>query len=298
MARVGIIGGSGLYDMEGFVGREEVRLETPFGEPSDAIVLGKLRGNDVAFIARHGRGHRFLPAEVPYRANIWALKKLGCERVLSVSAVGSMKESIRPGMLVFPHQFIDRTYRRVPTFFGDGCAAHVAFADPVCPVMRDMLRHVAVHENIDHQSGGTYLCMEGPQFSTFAESMSYRALGVDVIGMTNMPEAKLAREAELCYATIALATDYDCWNLDAEAVTVEQVVRTLRENVEKAKRVIAQIVPALAAFPRNCACKRALAGAIQTDPAHIPEATRRRLALLIEKYVNKNESETSPTDAS
>jgi 5'-methylthioadenosine phosphorylase len=286
MARVGIIGGTGLYDMETFTAREEVRMETPFGAPSDAVILGKIRGNDVAFISRHGRGHRLLPSEVPYRANIWALKMLGCERVVSVSAVGSMKESIKPGMLVFAHQFIDRTWRRDSTFFGDGVVAHVAFADPVCPVIRNMLAHVARIEGFEHQDGGTYLCMEGPQFSTFAESMSYRALGIDVIGMTNLPEAKLAREAELCYATIALATDYDCWNMQAESVTVEAVVRTLEENVSKAKRVLEQLVPALAVFPRNCACKSALKNAIQTDPKAIPEEARRRLGLLIGKYLN------------
>jgi 5'-methylthioadenosine phosphorylase len=285
MARIGIIGGTGLYDMESFTGREEVRLETPFGAPSDAIVTGKIFGNDVAFVPRHGRGHRFLPSEVPYRANIWALRKLGCERVLSVSAVGSMKESIRPGMLVFPHQFIDRTWRRASTFFGEGCVAHVAFADPVCNTVRNMLAHCARGLEIDYQEGGTYLCMEGPQFSTFAESMAHKHMGIDVIGMTNATEAKLAREAELCYATIALATDYDCWNADHDTVTVEEIVRPLTANVAKAKRVIEAMVPALAAMPRTCACGQALRNAIQTDRSAIPAATRERLDLLIGKYI-------------
>lgn len=286
MARIGIIGGSGLYDMEGFAAREEVALETPFGPPSDAIVLGTLEGAPVAFLSRHGRGHRLLPSEIPFRANIWALKKLGCERVVSVSAVGSMQESIPPGTLVMVDQFIDRTVRRPSTFFGDGVVAHVAFADPVCPDLRAALAAAARREGIDHRERGTYVCIEGPQFSTRAESFAYRALGVDVIGMTNLPEAKLAREAELCYATIALATDYDCWKEHEEAVTVETVVRTLRENVSKAKRLLRGAVPGLAAAPRACACARALENAVMTAKEGIPAAARARLSLLFGRAID------------
>jgi 5'-methylthioadenosine phosphorylase len=283
-ARIGIVGGSGLYDMEGFAGREEVRVETPFGEPSDAVVLGTIGAVEVAFLARHGRGHRLLPSEVPYRANIFALRKLGCERVISVSAVGSMKEQIEPGRLVFVDQFIDRTHKRASTFFGEGLVAHVAFAEPVCPVLRASLVMAARAEAIPHQDRGTYICMEGPQFSTRAESKSYRAIGVDVIGMTNLPEAKLAREAEMCYATIALATDYDCWKEHEEAVSADAVVKTLRENVAKAKRVIARALPPLAEAGRPCGCGRALEGAIMSDPKNVPEALRVRLGPIVARY--------------
>jgi 5'-methylthioadenosine phosphorylase len=289
MTRIGVIGGSGLYDMEGFTAREEIALETPYGAPSDAVVVGRLEreaGNavEVAFLPRHGRGHRLLPSEINFRANIWALKKLGCEQVISVSAVGSMKEEIPPGTLVFPDQFIDRTTRRPSTFFGEGVVAHVGFSDPVCPRLRSMLAAAAREERIPHQDRGTYICIEGPQFSTRAESFSYRALGVDVIGMTNMPEAKLAREAEVCYATVALATDYDCWKEHEEAVSAEAVVKTLRENVARAKRVIARALPALAGARRTCGCGDALASAIMSDRANLPEAARKKLGLLIEKY--------------
>jgi 5'-methylthioadenosine phosphorylase len=286
MARIGVIGGSGLYDMEGFLGREEVRPETPFGAPSEAIVLGTLGGAEVAFLARHGRGHRLLPTEIPFRANIWALRALGCDRVVSVSAVGSMKEAIAPGTLVFVDQFIDRTVKRATTFFGEGVVAHVAFADPVCAEVRAALAAAARAEAVPHQDRGAYVCIEGPQFSTRAESFAYRALAVDVIGMTNMPEAKLAREAELCYATIALATDYDCWKEHEEAVSAEAVVRTLLGNVAKAKKVLARAIPALAAAPRTCGCGRALAGAIMTDPARVPPFARERLGMLVGKYLS------------
>ena len=285
MARIGLIGGSGLYDMEGFSAREELLVETPFGSPSDAVVLGRLGGVEVAFLSRHGRGHRLSPSEIPYRANIFALRQLGCDRVISVSAVGSMKESIPPGTLVLADQFIDRTFRRPSTFFGEGVVAHVAFADPVCADARRALAAAAREEKVPHQDGGTYICIEGPQFSTRAESLTYRGIGVDVIGMTNLPEAKLAREAELCYATIALATDYDCWKEHEEAVTVDAVVRTLRENVSKAKRLLLRAVPALAKAPRACACGRALEGAIMTDPRRVPESARKKLGLLIGQYV-------------
>jgi 5'-methylthioadenosine phosphorylase len=260
-------------------------VETPFGAPSDAIVLGRLGDAEVAFLARHGRGHRLLPTEVPYRANIYALKKLGCAQVISVSAVGSMKEQIEPGKLVFIDQFIDRTVKRASTFFGDGLVAHVGFSDPVCPVLRGALVFAARAEAIPHQDKGTYICIEGPQFSTRAESRTYRGLGVDVIGMTNMPEAKLAREAELCYATIALATDYDCWKEHEEAVSADAVVKTLRENVAKAKRVIARAIPPLLQAGPTCGCGRALGGAIMTDRAKVPEETRKRLGILIERYM-------------
>lgn len=235
---IGVIGGSGLYQMEGLENVERVRLDTPFGPPSDEFVLGRLHGKKMAFLPRHGVGHRILPSEINFRANIWGMKKLGVSQLLSVSAVGSMKEQIVPGHLVFVDQFIDLTKRRISTFYGDSAVVHVPMADPVCKNMRGLLGESAKQEGITHHNGGTYVCIEGPQFSTRAESLVYRSWGVDVIGMTNMPEAKLAREAEIAYATIALATDYDCWHHSEESVTVEAVIKTLMANVANAQRVI------------------------------------------------------------
>jgi 5'-methylthioadenosine phosphorylase len=285
MAKIGIIGGSGLYDFEGFAAREERKVETPFGAPSDAYILGTLGGVDVAFLSRHGRGHRLSPSEIPFRANIYGFRALGCERVLSVSAVGSMRRKIKPGDLVFVDQFIDWTRARERSFFGQGAVAHVAFADPCCATSREALLAAAEEEVVPHHRKGTYICIEGPQFSMRAESELFRSFRVDVIGMTNMPEAKLAREAELCYATIALATDYDCWNTEAGHVTVEEVVKTLLGNVAKAKRVLARAIPVLARAPRDCACKDALKNAIMTDPKAIPAETKKRLGLLVERYL-------------
>jgi 5'-methylthioadenosine phosphorylase len=281
-AVLGIIGGSGLYDLPGLgsVRREKVR--TPFGDPSDEIVLGRLGEEQVAFIARHGAGHRLSPSEVPYRANLHALKQLGVTRVVSVSAVGSMKDAIAPGHLVLPTQYIDRTVARQRTFFGDGIVAHVAFADPVCPQLHEHLNGACFAAGATVHSGGTYLCIEGPQFSTRAESHLYRSWSVDVIGMTALPEAKLAREAELCYATVALATDYDCWHSGHDAVTVAQVIETMHKNVALAREVIRNAVLGLGRIrERTCACGHALDSAVLTAAARISPAARDRLALLL-----------------
>jgi len=282
---VGVIGGSGLYEMDGFEAVEEVSLSTPFGEPSDAFVVGHLDGVRTVFLPRHGVGHRLLPSEINFRANVWGLKQLGVERVLSVSAVGSMREEIAPGDFVLVDQFLDRTRHRGDTFFGDGVVAHVMFADPVCAELRTTVSEVASGVDVRVHDGGTYLCMEGPQFSTRAESNTYRGWGVDVIGMTNLQEAKLCREAELCYATVAMATDYDCWHAAEEDVTVEAILAIMRENVGHAKELIRVAVPRMTAA-RGCACKDALRYAILTDPARIPAEARDRLGLLIDKYVS------------
>jgi 5'-methylthioadenosine phosphorylase len=278
-AAVGVLGGSGLYDMEGLKDVREIRIRTPFGAPSDAVVVGTLEGVRVAFLSRHGRGHRFNPSEINYRANIYALKSLGVSRVISVSAVGSMKEAVRPGEMVFPDQFIDLTKRRPSTFFEGGMVAHVAFGQPICPSLCEALAASAQQLGARFQRGGTYLCMEGPQFSTKAESRLYRQWAVDVIGMTNMPEAKLAREAELCYATIALVTDYDCWHETEEAVTVEAILATLHHNVAMAKRMLGAIVPSLDSLP-SCLCGVALSNAIVTAPKSVPAAIRKKVSLL------------------
>jgi 5'-methylthioadenosine phosphorylase len=281
---IGIIGGSGLYQMEGLTGVDEVHVDTPFGKPSDAIIMGTLGDLRLAFLPRHGRGHRLTPTEIPFRANLYALKKLGCEWVISVSAVGSMKEHIHPGDVVIVDQFIDRTKHRASTFFGDGCVAHISFADPICGHLARTVAEAAESTGaVKVHKGGTYICMEGPQFSTRAESNVYRSWGVDVIGMTNVPEAKLAREAELCYATIALATDYDCWHQDEAPVSVEAVIAILQKNVENAKEIIRAAAPRIAA-ERTCGCKDALRYAVMTDPAKIPAETRARLALFLDKY--------------
>lgn len=283
-ADIGIIGGSGLYDIEGLRKVKEVAVKTPFGAPSDKVILGELDGVRVAFLSRHGRGHRINPSEINYRANIYALKSLGVSRVISVSAVGSMKESIKPGDVVLPDQFIDLTKRRVSTFFEGGIVAHVAFGDPVCASLGAALLEATRAVGATVHQGGVYLCIEGPQFSTKGESRLYRQWGASVIGMTNLPEAKLAREAELCYATVALATDYDCWHETEEAVTVEGILATLRQNVLLAKQLLRTVMPAVAAVT-SCRCQRALQDAIITAPDRMPAALRRKLALLIDRAV-------------
>lgn len=283
-ADIGIIGGSGLYDIEGLRKVMERQVKTPFGAPSDKVLLGELEGVRIAFLSRHGQGHRLNPSEINYRANIYALKSLGVRRVISVSAVGSMKESIRPGDVVLPDQFIDLTKRRVSTFFEGGIVAHVAFGDPVCASLAFALLEAGRMVGATMHQGGVYLCIEGPQFSTKGESRLYRQWGASVIGMTNLPEAKLAREAELCYSTVALATDYDCWHETEEAVTVEAILTTLRQNVTLAKRLLRAVLPAVAAV-KACNCQRALQDAIITAPDQMPASLRRKLALLMERVV-------------
>jgi 5'-methylthioadenosine phosphorylase len=282
--RIGVIGGSGLYAMEGLEHVREVQVDTPFGPPSDAYIVGTLQGRELVFLPRHGRGHRIAPASLNFRANIYGLKALGVEWVISVSAVGSMREEIRPGDLVLPDQFIDRTHSRPSTFFDQDVVAHVAFADPVCKVMIQALYTAASQAEATVHSGGTYLCIEGPQFSTRAESRLYRQWGVDVIGMTNLPEARLAREAELCYATLALATDYDCWHESASDVDIGSILAILQRNVQLAQQVIASTVPQLQG-ERFCACRTALQYALITAPAMIPAAAKERLGLLISRYM-------------
>ena len=279
---VGVIGGSGLYDIEGLTGARSIRVRTPFGAPSDAIRVGMLEGIRVAFLSRHGQGHLLSPSEINYRANIFALKSLGVSHVISISAVGSMKESIHPGDVVVPDQFIDLTKRRVSTFFERGVVAHVAFGEPICAELGQALCAAGARVGATLHRKGTYVCMEGPQFSTKAESRLYRQWGVDIIGMTNMPEAKLAREAELCYATVALVTDYDCWHETEEAVTVEAVLDTLHRNVALAKQILRAVIPSLA-HPIECTCHRALDHAILTAPKRIPTAVRKKLSVLIDR---------------
>jgi 5'-methylthioadenosine phosphorylase len=283
--RIGIIGGSGLYEMAGLTDVREERVETPFGPPSDAYVLGRLEGRPVAFLARHGRGHRLLPSELNFRANIYGFKALGAEWILSASAVGSMREDVKPRDMLIPDQFFDRTKARPSTFFGDGLVVHVAFADPVCPSLGDHLERAAHDEGATVHRGGTYLCIEGPQFSTRAESRIYRAWGVDVIGMTNLQEAKLAREAEICYATLALVTDYDVWHETEEDVTVEAVIAVLQENAAMAKAILRRAIRAIPGV-RTCPCPHALRDAILTARDRIPPATRERLKLLVGKYLS------------
>jgi 5'-methylthioadenosine phosphorylase len=283
-AEIGIIGGSGLYSMPGFTDVKEVRQETPFGDPSDAYVLGTLAGRKVAFLARHGRGHRISPSELNFRANIYGFKQLGVERIVSMSAVGSLKEEHKPLDFVIPEQFFDRTRHRVDTFFGDGVVAHIAFADPVCAEMAGVVHAACKKAGVAGKRGGTYLCMEGPQFSTKAESNVYRSWGMDVIGMTNLQEAKLAREAEICYVTVAMVTDYDCWHPHHDSVTVDQIVAVLLKNAENACTVVRETVGALPAA-RTCKCGSALAHAILTERSQIPAATRERLHLILGKYL-------------
>lgn len=283
-AEIGIIGGSGLYSMPGLLNATERSVSTPFGEPSDAFVLGELDGRQVAFLARHGRGHRILPTELNFRANIYAMKKLGVQRIISVSAVGSLQEEHKPTDFLVPDQFIDRTFLRVATFFGDGIVGHVSFGDPICPVTAGVVHRAVLDCGITGRLGGTYVCMEGPQFSTRAESNLYRSWGADVIGMTNLQEAKLAREAEICYTTLAMITDYDCWRQGHDSVTVEEIVAVLHRNSSNAARVLRAAV-AVMPRQRSCPCAKALEHAILTDPAQIPRATRDKLDLLIGKYL-------------
>jgi 5'-methylthioadenosine phosphorylase len=283
-AEIGIMGGSGLYNMPGLERVREVRLATPFGKPSDAYILGTLEGRKVAFLARHGRGHLLMPTEINFRANIFGMKKLGVERIISVSAVGSLREDLHPLDMVLPAQFFDRTRHRVSTFFGGGLVAHISFADPVCPAVVKALRNACDASQVRCYEGGTYLCMEGPAFSTKAESNTYRAWGMDIIGMTNLQEAKLAREAEICYATLAMVTDYDCWHPEHAVVTVSQVVEYLTRNVENARKIIRAAVRELPK-ERSCKCGSALAHAILTDRKKIPARTRKKLALLVGKYL-------------
>ena len=283
-ATIGIIGGSGLYDMAQLTDREEKKIETPFGDPSGAYILATLRGQRVAFLARHGAGHRILPSELNFRANIYGFKVLGVERILSASAVGSLKHEYQPLDIVVPDQFFDRTRGRISTFFGRGLVAHVAFAHPVCGDLATVAADSASAVGATVHRGGTYVNMEGPQFSTLAESKLYRAWGMDVIGMTNLQEAKLAREAEICYATLALVTDYDCWHPDHDSVTVELIIANLMQNAATAQKTIAEAVGRLTA-PRTCACKDALATAIITRPEQVPDQTKRELAPIVGKYM-------------
>ena len=281
---IGIIGGSGLYAMPGLSNTREVRVKTPFGDPSDAFITGTLEGRRVAFLARHGRGHLFSPSEINYRANIFAMKLLGAERIISVSAVGSLQEDLKPLDFLIPDQFYDRTRHRVSTFFGDGVVAHVGFDKPVCPVLAGILGAACDQAKVRVHRGGIYICMEGPQFSTLAESDVYRQLDFQVIGMTNLTEAKLAREAEICYSTVAMITDYDCWHPDHASVTLEEIISNLNKNAENAQNVIREAVRSMPA-ERSCKCGRALAHAIITDPAVIPAAARKRLSVIAGKYL-------------
>jgi 5'-methylthioadenosine phosphorylase len=282
-AEIGIIGGSGLYSMPGFTAQEEANIDTPFGHPSDNYVLGELAGRKVAFLARHGRGHRISPSELNFRANIYGMKSLGVQRIISLSAVGSLKEEHRPQDFVLPDQFFDRTRGRVSTFFGEGLVAHISFADPICPELAKVVGDACRAAGVNVHEGGTYLCMEGPAFSTKAESNVYRSWGMDVIGMTNLQEAKLAREAEICYVTVAMVTDYDCWHPEHDAVTVDQIIANLVKNASNACAVVAEAVAEMPAA-RACKCGSALAHAILTDRSTVPETTKQKLGILIEKY--------------
>jgi len=281
---IGIIGGSGLYDMADVTDRTEIKLTTPFGDPSGPYLLGTLRGKRVAFLARHGAGHRLLPSELNFRANIFGMKMLGVEYILSASAVGSLKEEYKPLDIVIPDQFIDRTRGRTSTFFGRGLAAHVGFAHPFCRILSRLVSSSGQDSGAVVHTGGTYVCMEGPQFSTLAESKLYRSWGADIIGMTNLQEAKLAREAEICYTTIALVTDYDCWHPDHDSVTVEMVIANLMQNAKTAQHIIAKAVEALP-YERTCECASALKYALITRPDAIPAQTRQELAPLVNKYL-------------
>ena len=282
--RIGIIGGSGLYAISGLTATREVRVRTPFGDPSDAFVVGMLEGQRVAFLARHGRGHRLMPTEINFRANIYAMKLLGVERILSASAVGSLREDLPPGMFLIPDQFFDRTRHRVDTFFGQGLVAHISFDKPTCGPLSAVLAAACEAERVPVHRGGTYVCMEGPQFSTLAESHVYRQLRFDVIGMTNLTEARLAREAEICYATMAMITDYDCWHPEHDAVTGAQILAVLHHNAENAHNVLRSAVRSIPDAPA-CRCGQALAHAILTGRKAIPPAARRRLAAITGKYL-------------
>jgi 5'-methylthioadenosine phosphorylase len=284
-AEIGIIGGSGLYSMSGLTKTREVTVKTPFGEPSDAIVLGVLEGKRVAFLARHGRGHRILPGEINFRANVYAMKMLGVERIISVSAVGSLMEDLRPGEFLVPDQFVDRTKNRASTFFGDGLVAHVGFDKPTCGQVSGVLADASVHCGVMVHRRGTYVCIEGPQFSTLAEANMHRQLRFEVIGMTNVTEAKLAREAEICYATIAMITDFDCWHPEHESVTASQIIATLVQNAENAQKVLREAVRAMPE-DRNCKCGAALKHALVTDLKLVPKTTKKKLQAIIGKYIS------------
>jgi 5'-methylthioadenosine phosphorylase len=288
-AEIGIIGGSGLYSMPGLTKVKEVRVKTPFGAPSDPYVLGTLEGRKVAFLTRHGRGHRILPSELNFRANIYGFKALGVERIVSVSAVGSLKEEHRPLEFVIPDQFFDRTRHRIDTFFGGGVVVHISFADPICGELSGVVAKACKQVGVVGKPGGAYVCMEGPQFSTRAESNVYRSMGMDIIGMTNLQEAKLAREAEICYVTVAMVTDYDCWHSGHDAVSVDQVVSVLLKNAENATKVVRATVASMPSG-RSCKCGSALANAIQTDRSKIPAAAKKKLKLLLGKYLDKKKS--------
>src|ERR1700716_1423060 len=285
-ATLGIIGGSGLYSMGGLTETREIRVKTPFGDPSDAIVMGTLERKRVAFLARHGRGHRILPSEINFRANICAMKQLGVERIISASAVGSLQEDLRPGEFLIADQFVDRTKSRVSTFFGGGLVAHVTFDKPTCAQVSAVLADASAHAGVKVHPSGTYVCIEGPQFSTLAEAHVHRQLRFDVIGMTNVTEAKLAREAEICYATVAMITDYDCWHPEHSAVTLEEIISNLNKNAENAQAVVREAVRAMPP-ERACKCGSALAHAIVTDPAVIPAAARKRLSVIAGKYLTR-----------
>jgi len=284
MARIGVLGGSGLYEMDKLEDVREQRVQTPFGDPSDALIIGTIDGHEVAFLPRHGRGHRYNPSEVNYRANIWALKSVGVEWVLSVSAVGSLQEDVHPGDVVIIDQFIDRTKARAATFYEGGIVGHVAFGDPVCGTLRGILLESCQAEGASVHDGGTYVCMEGPAFSTRAESNLYRSWGARVIGMTNLPEAKLAREAEMSYATLAMVTDYDCWHAGHDDVTVDQVIAVLKANVDLARRVLARAIPTVAAAGDSPA-RGAVEHAIMTRPDLIPEDRKAALAQIVGQYL-------------
>ena len=283
-ARIGILGGSGLYAMEGLAGVETVEVATPFGKPSDSVVLGTLGGKPVAFLPRHGRGHRINPTEIPVRANIYALKTLGVDRLISISAVGSLKKELRPLDMVVPDQLIDRTYKRTSTFFEGGVVGHIAFAQPFCPELSQLVYEAASAAGATAHWGGTCIVMEGPAFSTVAESRMYRAWGADIIGMTALPEAKLAREAEMCYATLACVTDYDVWHESEEAVTVELIVANLSKNVAASQEVLRQLLPSVP-IERNCGCESALRDAIITSREHIPDEEKQKLQPILGKYI-------------
>jgi len=285
-AEIGIIGGSGLYEMEGLGDAREVSLDTPFGKPSDAFVVGTLEGRRVAFLARHARGHKILPHELPFQANVFAMKLLGVQRILSVSAVGSLKEKYAPLHMLIPSQFVDRTLARKSTFFGRGLVGHVGFARPFCTNLQQALAGACAESGVTHHRGGAYVCIEGPHFSTRAESELYRSWGMDVVGMTNLQEAKLAREAEICFATLALVTDYDCWHSDHDAVTVDQVMKNLAQNSQNAQRVLRAAIRKLdGAGERSCECASALKHALVTAPELVPEQTKRELQPIIGKYM-------------
>ncbi len=287
-AKIGVIGGTGLYDIEGLTDIEEVNIDTPFGKPSDTITMGKLEGVGIAFLPRHGKGHRISPTEIPVRANIYALKSLGVEYIIAINSTGSFKPEIKPGDLVIPNQLIDRTRSRVNSFFGEGIVAHISLAEPFCPVLSQILYHTAQEVGANVHPKATYIAIEGPAFSTRAESQLYRSWGADIIGMTALPEAKLAREAELCYAIIACVSDYDCWHKRKQPVTIDIVQNVLHQSIDTAKKIIKLAVTRISE-KRNCSCATALKTAIITDPKLIPTEQKKRLNLLIGKYLDKGD---------